>query len=115
MAAFLASDTAVPSTREALGPEPHNYNLRYFDILPKDPGSYGNASPLQSWMKRHKDFPNVDFAAFNILRRVFIPPKTASWDVDGEVVTVQSKLSVWKNPDSGQSQFLPGHFSTFPH
>ncbi|KAK3364351.1 hypothetical protein B0T25DRAFT_529878 [Lasiosphaeria hispida] len=106
LAAFLASDTAVPSTPEALRPEPHNYNLRYFDILPKDPGSYGKASPLQSWMKRHKDFPNADFAAFNILRRVFIPPKTASWDVDGEVVTVQSKLSVWKNPDSGQTIVL---------
>lgn len=57
-------------------------------------------------MKRHNDFPSADFAAFNILRRVFIPPKTASWDVDGEVVTVQSKLGVRKNPDTGQSQLL---------
>ncbi|KAK4210167.1 hypothetical protein QBC37DRAFT_403631 [Rhypophila decipiens] len=61
-------------------------------IHPSDPGSFEKASPHQCWLRRHKGFPNYDFAIFKVLRRVFIPPKNGDWDVDGEVVTLQSKI-----------------------
>ncbi|KAM7211395.1 hypothetical protein V8F06_013219 [Rhypophila decipiens] len=100
MATFLASN--IPSPSNGVGSAPRYFMLRYFDIIPKDPGSFEKASPHQSWLRRHKGFPNYDFAIFKVLRRVFIPPKNGDWDVDGEVVTVQSKISVWKDPTSKQ-------------
>lgn len=105
MAASFATNSPEPPSG-TVAQTPRYFTLRYFDVLPKDPDSYSKESRIQPWLRRHKGFPNYDFAFFNVLRRVFIPSKNGDWDVDGEVVTVQSKLSVWKDPSSKKSQWL---------
>ena len=87
--------------------------LSYFDILPKDPQFFAEASNFTPWLKYVREFSSGPFASFNILRRVFIPPKSDDWDVDGEVITVQSKVSMWKDSCGDQGEYIRAYSQTY--